>query len=125
MIKKFLFNEFGVCTNPDKTEIGSGIPHIEISTAYVRGKWTYGVTYMLADRGGAFGTNYFAERKTIFGDHESWLTLMAWAKTTESQRLSVGFEPIRRKKVSNESKTSKEDTSRFRKEETILDETSD
>ena len=57
MIKKFLFNEFGVCTNPDKTEIGSGIPHIEISTAYVRGKWTYGVTYMLADRGGAFGTN--------------------------------------------------------------------
>lgn len=57
MIKKFLFNEFGVCKNPDKTEIGSGIPHIEISTAYVRGKWTYGVTYMLADRGGAFGTN--------------------------------------------------------------------
>lgn len=57
MIKKFLFNEFGVCTNPDKTEIGSGIPHIEISTAYVRGKWTYGVMYMLADRGGAFGTN--------------------------------------------------------------------
>ena len=48
MIKKFLFNEFGVCTNPDK---------IEISTAYVRGKWTYGVMYMLADRGGAFGTN--------------------------------------------------------------------
>ena len=36
MIKKFLFNEFGVCTNPDRTEIGSEIPHIEISTAYVR-----------------------------------------------------------------------------------------
>ena len=51
--------------------------------------------------------------------------LMAWAKTIESERLSVGFEPIRRKEVSNESKTSKEDTSRFRKEETILDETSD
>lgn len=41
--------------------------------------------------------------------------LMAWAKTIESERLSVGFEPIRRKEVSNESKTSKEDTSRFRK----------
>lgn len=27
MIKKFLFNEFGVCTNPDKTEIGIGSRH--------------------------------------------------------------------------------------------------
>lgn len=26
----------------------------------------------------------------------------AWAKTIESERLSVGFEPIRRKEVSNE-----------------------
>ena len=50
MIKKFLFNGFGVCKNPDRTETGSGIPHIEISTAYVRGKWTYGVTYMPAGR---------------------------------------------------------------------------
>ena len=50
MIKKFPFNESGVCTNPDKTEIGRGIPHTEISAAYVRGKWTYGVTYMLSDR---------------------------------------------------------------------------
>lgn len=53
-------------------------------------------------------------KKNIFGDHESWLTLMALAKTTESERLSVGFEPIRRKGVSYESKICKEDTSRTR-----------
>ena len=28
--------------------------------------------------------------------------LMAWAKTIESERLSVGFEPIRRKEVRND-----------------------
>lgn len=36
--------------------------------------------------------NYFWRPRIMF-------MLMAWAKTTESQRLSVGFEPIRRKEV--------------------------
>ncbi len=51
--------------------------------------------------------NYFWRPRIMF-------MLMAWAKTTESQRLSVGLEPIRRKEVRNESKICKEDTSRTR-----------
>lgn len=56
MSKRFKFNEHGVCINPDQSaKVGKDTAYIEISTALVRGKWTYGIRYMLVDRGGRLG----------------------------------------------------------------------
>lgn len=58
MSKRFKFNEHGVCINPDQSaKVGKDTAFIEITTALVRGKWTYGIRYMLVDRGGCWGNN--------------------------------------------------------------------
>lgn len=57
MSKRFKFNEHGVCINPDRSaKVGKDTAFIEITTALVRGKWTYGIRYMLVDRGDAGAT---------------------------------------------------------------------
>jgi hypothetical protein len=39
MSKRYKFNEYGVCINPDESaKIGSGMTYIIITTALVRGK---------------------------------------------------------------------------------------
>lgn len=44
MSKRYKFNECGVCINPDESaKIGSGMTYIIITTALVRGKWTFGI----------------------------------------------------------------------------------
>lgn len=56
MSRRFKFNEHGVCINPDRSaKVGKDTAFIEITTALVRGKWTYGIRYMLVDRGGMLG----------------------------------------------------------------------
>ena len=48
MSRRFKFNEHGVCINPDRSaKVGKDTAFIEITTALVRGKWTYGIRYML------------------------------------------------------------------------------
>lgn len=50
MSKRYKFNECGVCINPDESvKIGSGMTYIIITTALVRGKWTFGIRYALVD----------------------------------------------------------------------------
>ena len=56
MSKRYKFNECGVCINPgESAKIGSGMTYIIITTALVRGKWTFGIRYALVDRGGGWG----------------------------------------------------------------------
>ena len=59
MHKRFKFNEFGVCINPDQSaKVGKDYSaYIEITTAMVKGMWTYGIHYMLVDRGGGWGSS--------------------------------------------------------------------
>lgn len=60
MSKQYKFNKFGVCENPDTERVlgKGGSCCVEIRTAATdKGKWTWGVFFMLTDRGGAFGCN--------------------------------------------------------------------
>ena len=58
MSKRFKFNEHGVCINPDQSaKVVKDTAFIEITTASVRDKWTYGIRYMLIDRGGCCVNN--------------------------------------------------------------------
>lgn len=79
MSKLFKFNEFGVCVNPDVDKIGKTGVCIEIRTAVVRGKWTWGVMYMLSDRGGCFGCN-LSNKDWTSTQEESLQHALEWAK---------------------------------------------
>ena len=80
MSKRFKFNENGVCINPDKSaKVGKDTAFIEITTALVRGKWTYGIRYMLVDRGGCWGNNLSS--KDLFKTQEAAVKhALKWAK---------------------------------------------
>ena len=80
MSKRFKFNENGVCINPDKSaKVGKDTAFIEITTALVRGKWTYGIRYMLVDRGGCWGNNL--SNKYWFKTQEASVKhALEWAK---------------------------------------------
>ena len=80
MSKRFKFNENGVCINPDKSaKVGKDTAFIEITTALVRGKWTYGIRYMLVDRGGCWGNNL--SNKYWFKTQEAAVKhALEWAK---------------------------------------------
>ena len=80
MSKRFKFNENGVCINPDKSaKVGKDTAFIEITTAFVRGKWTYGIRYMLVDRGGCWGNNL--SNKYWFKTQEAAVKhALEWAK---------------------------------------------
>ena len=80
MSKRFKFNENGVCINPDKSaKVGKDTAFIEITTAFVRGKWTYGIRYMLVDRGGCWGNNLSS--KDWFKTQEAAVKhALKWAK---------------------------------------------
>ena len=80
MSKRFKFNENGVCINPDKSaKVGKDTAFIEITTAFVRGKWTYGIRYMLVDRGGCWGNNLSS--KDLFKTQEAAVKhALKWAK---------------------------------------------
>ena len=81
MSKRFKFNEHGVCINPDQSaKVGKDTAFIEITTAFVRGKWTYGIRYMLVDRGGCWGNNL--SNKYWFKTQEAAVKhALEWAKT--------------------------------------------
>lgn len=80
MSKRFKFNEYGVCINPDQSaKVGKDTAFIEITTAFVRGKWTYGIRYMLVDRGGCWGNNL--SNKYWFKTQEAAVKhALEWAK---------------------------------------------
>ena len=80
MSKRFKFNEHGVCINPDQSaKVGKDTAFIEITTAFVRGKWTYGIRYMLVDRGGCLGNNL--SNKYWFKTQEAAVKhALEWAK---------------------------------------------
>lgn len=80
MSKRFKFNEHGVCINPDQSaKVGKDTAFIEITTALVRGKWTYGIRYMLVDRGGCWGNNL--SNKDWFKTQEAAVKhALEWAK---------------------------------------------
>ena len=80
MSKRFKFNEHGVCINPDQSaKVGKDTAFIEITTAFVRGKWTYGIRYMLVDRGGCWGNNLSS--KDLFKTQEAAVKhALKWAK---------------------------------------------
>ena len=80
MSKRFKFNENGVCINPDQSaKVGKDTAFIEITTAFVRGKWTYGIRYMLVDRGGCWGNNL--SNKYWFKTQEAAVKhALEWAK---------------------------------------------
>ena len=80
MSKRFKFNEHGVCINPDQSaKVGKDTAFIEITTAFVRGKWTYGIRYMLVDRGGCWGNNL--SNKYWFKTQEAAVKhALEWAK---------------------------------------------
>lgn len=79
MSKLFKFNECGVCVNPDVDMIGKNMVSIEISTAVVRGKWTWGIMYRLNDRGGCFGCN-LSNKDWTNTQEESLQHALEWAK---------------------------------------------
>lgn len=79
MSKLFKFNEFGVCVNPDKDRIGKNGVSIEIRTAATKGKWTWGIMYMLSDRGGCFGCN-LSNKDWTNTQEESLQHALEWAK---------------------------------------------
>ena len=81
MHKRFKFNEHGVCINPDQSaKVGEDYTaYIEITTAVVRGSWTYGIRYMLVDRGGCWGSNL--SNKYWFKTQEAAVKhALKWAK---------------------------------------------
>ena len=80
MSKRFKFNEHGVCINPDQSaKVGKDTAFIEITTASVRGTWTYGIRYMLVDRGGCWGNNLSS--KDWFKTKEAAVNhALEWAK---------------------------------------------
>lgn len=79
MSERFKFNDCGVCVNPDVSRIGKNGVSIEIRTAVVRGKWTWGILYMLADRGGSFGCN-LSNKDWTDTQEESLQHALEWAK---------------------------------------------
>lgn len=79
MSERFKFNDSGVCVNPDTTDIGKGNARIEVYTAVVRGKWTWGIYYMLPDRGGSFGCN-LSNKDWTSSQEESLEHALQWAK---------------------------------------------
>lgn len=79
MSERFKFNDCGVCVNPDKETIGNGMTSLEITTAVVRGKWTWGIRYMLSDRGGSFGCN-LSNKDWTNTQEESLQHALEWAK---------------------------------------------
>lgn len=80
MSKRYKFNEHGVCINPDESaRIGSGMTCIIITTASVRGKWTFGIRYTLVDRGGCRGNNL--GNPNWYGTQEAAITAaLKWMK---------------------------------------------
>lgn len=85
--KLFKFNEFGVCVNPDVERIGKDGVSIEIHTAVVRGKWTWGIMYMLSDRGGCFGCN-LSNKDWTSSQEESLQHALEWAKKWLTKQMA-------------------------------------
>lgn len=86
MSKLFKFNEFGVCVNPDVELLGKGMTSMEITTAVVRGKWTWGIRYMLPDRGGSFGCN-LSNKDWTNTQEESLQHALEWAKKWLTEQM--------------------------------------
>lgn len=76
---RFKFNDCGVCVNPDVKKVGEHGVCIEIRTAVVRGKWTWGILYMLSDRGGSFGCN-LSNKDWTDTQEEALEHALKWAK---------------------------------------------
>ena len=89
MSKRYKFNEYGVCINPDESaKIGSGMTYIIITTALVRGKWTFGVRYALVDRGGCWGNNL--SNPNWYGTQEAAITAaLKWIKDWLQRQIKV------------------------------------
>lgn len=89
MSKRYKFNECGVCINPDESaKIGSGMTYIIITTALVRGKWTFGIRYALVDRGGGWGNNL--SNPNWYGTQEAAITsALKWIKDWLQRQIKV------------------------------------
>lgn len=79
-MSRFKFNDCGVCINPNIVADIKGKDYgVIITTAQVRGKWTYGMRYRLPDRGGGWGGNLSS--KYWFDSEQKALThALEWIK---------------------------------------------
>lgn len=81
-MKEFIFNDCGVCTNPNVIEKSTGVCDYEITTAFLDDGWGYGYAFHVSANGMCGGISkerskrYATEREAIVACAERALQFM-------------------------------------------------